>query len=185
MSNEIPSPSSPLPATESSLPPQLIRLRRGAPYCGLVMIAWASTAILTGLLAGRPTLVIFYPLLLAIGWQAIKIASQFQHATPERTVAVMGRAYILQGWLFLLWIALGILIAILQAEHHFRRGSVFSRKRNGPKYIGPHCALMEVWSNTALNLTGNLPAFRPSFLSLSLVNVPLQSRPTGELGRSP
>jgi hypothetical protein len=81
------------------------------------MIAWATLAILLGLLSGRLILAVFYSALLASGWLTVKVASQFRNATPERTVVFLGRAYILQGWLFLLWIALGIISSIIGAHH--------------------------------------------------------------------
>ncbi len=114
MSNE-PRPDgegAPTPTAPTATPAPPAHIGRGLRFVGWVMMVWSGLVMGFGFVFGRPVLLVFYPLLFVMGWQAVSVASRLRTATTEEAAAMIGRGYVRQGWLVLAWIVLGLATAL-------------------------------------------------------------------------
>jgi hypothetical protein len=113
MSNEPRPDGDGVPATApAATPAYLAHVGRGLRVVGWVMMVWSGLVMGFGFVFGRPVLLVFYPLLFVMGWQAVSVASRLRTATTEEAAAMIGRGYVRQGWLVLAWIVLGLATAL-------------------------------------------------------------------------
>ena len=95
---------------------EVIRIARQILVVGWVMVAWAGIWTAFGCFFGRPQLIAFYSLVIVMGWQALRVSAVLREkATKEPDEAIicsLGRAYLLQSWLVIAWIVLGILTMV-------------------------------------------------------------------------
>ncbi len=90
----------------------MVRISRRLRLVGWIMMVWSGSVMVFGCIFGRPVLLVFYPLLFVMGWQATATVRNLRAASKDEAAVLLVRGYLRQSWLVLAWILLGLVMAL-------------------------------------------------------------------------